>query len=190
MSRHAPIKLSPTAVDLAIARTSRRAASRREMRLLHRSTILADEKVVAAGTALFWLYARFGRRDRALVREADHALAGVAIAVVTPHLLKHLFARERPDRTVGRGRPRGISHAGTAWDSFPSGHAINLGVMAGPIGRIVSRRWRFLVWPGLAALAASRVLLLAHYASDVIAGLGLGVLIDKSLNRVMPPKKD
>jgi membrane-associated phospholipid phosphatase len=34
------------------------------------------------------------------------------------------------------------------------------------------------------ALAASRILLLAHYPSDVAAGLALGVALDKSMGRV------
>jgi membrane-associated phospholipid phosphatase len=45
----------------------------------------------------------------------------------------------------------------------------------------VPRRW----WPTLigtlGALAASRVVLLAHYPSDVVAGWGIGALINKAV---------
>jgi membrane-associated phospholipid phosphatase len=34
------------------------------------------------------------------------------------------------------------------------------------------------------ALAATRIMLLAHYVSDVVAGLALGVLLDKVVSRL------
>jgi undecaprenyl-diphosphatase len=102
-----------------------------------------------------------------------------------PHLLKHVFARERPDRTIGRGR-RAIPRSGKAWDSFPSGHAVHLGAIAGPLVRLAPARLRPAVWPALISLAASRVLLLAHYPSDVAAGLGIGVAIQRAVSRLLP----
>jgi undecaprenyl-diphosphatase len=111
----------------------------------------------------------------------------VLVASALPHLLKHLFDRERPDRAVMRGRPRrGIPRSGEAYDSFPSGHAINIGAIAGPLTRSVPAHLRRAVWPALALLAASRVLLLAHYPSDVAAGLGLGGLIERVAASVLP----
>ncbi len=44
--------------------------------------------------------------------------------------------------------------------------------------------FRPLAWCGATALAATRVLLLAHYPSDVLAGLGLGVLVNKAVDRL------
>ena len=40
------------------------------------------------------------------------------------------------------------------------------------------------VWPGAAALAGTRIVLLAHYLSDVLAGLALGVTIDGFVARL------
>ena len=45
------------------------------------------------------------------------------------------------------------------------------------------RRWRTALWSGRGALAATRVLLLAHYPSDVLAGWGIDALINKAVCR-------
>ena len=45
-------------------------------------------------------------------------------------------------------------------------------------------RYRPLLWPSPAALAATRILLLAHYVTDVAAGFLLGVLIDRATRRL------
>jgi PAP2 superfamily protein len=104
----------------------------------------------------------------------------VLVASALPHVLKHLFDRQRPDRSVMRGRRRrGIPRSGEPYDSFPSGHAINIGAIAGPLARLVPPHLRPAVWPVLTLLAASRVLLLAHYPSDVAAGLVLGTFIER-----------
>ena len=180
MSRRAPIKLSPSRADLAVARFCARRAFPTEERALRIATVLADEKTVVAGALLYWTYTRVHDVAPRTRREADHMVCSVMIGSVLPHLLKHLFARERPNRTVARGRSRrGIPQSGEAWDSFPSGHAINVAAIAGPLARSLPARVRPAVWPLLTILAASRVLLLAHYPSDVAAGLGLGTLVER-----------
>jgi undecaprenyl-diphosphatase len=185
MSRRAPIRLPPSRLDLAVARRCARGAFPKEERTLRMLTVLADEKIVVAGALAYWAGTRLVAADPRRKREASHMLCSVAIASALPHLLKHVFARERPDRAVVRGRPRrGIPRSGQAWDSFPSGHAINLGAIAQPLARSLPARHRLAVWPALAVLAASRVLLLAHYPSDVAAGLGLGVLVERIAGRL------
>jgi len=113
------------------------------------------------------------------------------VGSVLPHLLKHLFARERPNRTVARGRSRrGIPLSGEAWDSFPSGHAINVGAIAAPLARSLPESVRPAAWPVLTILAASRVLLLAHYPSDVAAGLAIGTLVERISARLLGCSQD
>jgi len=86
-----------------------------------------------------------------------------------------------------RGWPRrGIPRSSEPYDSFPSGHAINIGAIAGPMARSVPPHLRPAVWPVLSLLAASRVLLLAHYPSDVAAGLMLGALIERATAKLPP----
>ena len=78
------------------------------------ATWFADEKFVLAATALFWVAARTGMRDDAVLRRADHMLCCVVLASALPHLLKRLVRRRRPDRTVVHGNRRGIPRSGNA----------------------------------------------------------------------------
>jgi undecaprenyl-diphosphatase len=105
-------------------------------------------------------------------------------AYSSPDLFKLLVRRRRPDRTI-RGRRNGIPYSGDAWDSFPSGHAIHLGGMAPSAARLVPKSLRQLVWPTMFCLASTRTLILAHYPSDVAAGLGIGLATNKAVKAAL-----
>jgi len=113
--------------------------------------------------------------------KSDHFSGGGSL----PHLIKRFVDRERPDRVVVRGRRHGIPRSGQAWDAFPSGHALHLGAVAGSLTRLCPDRFRILVWPLISALAATRIMLLAHYVSDVVGGFVLGLAIDKIVGRLL-----
>src|SRR5207302_10100119 len=112
----------------------------------------ADEKVMLGAAAVFWLYVRLRKRDPKTVHEADRMLCSVAAAGALPHAFKRLVDRKRPDRAVVHGRRHGIPRSGNAWDSFPSGHALHLGAMAGTPRRIAPNWLRPLIWPTATAL--------------------------------------
>jgi hypothetical protein len=92
--------------------------------------------------------------------------------------------RRRPDRTI-RGPRNGIPYSGDAWDSFPSGHAIHLGAMAPSAARLAPKSLRQFVWPTMFCLASTRTLILAHYPSDVAAGLGIGLATNKAVRAAL-----
>jgi membrane-associated phospholipid phosphatase len=180
MSHRGIITLPPSHVDVVVSRACARIVTPRVERVLQVATWLADEKIVLGVTVLFWTYIRLSRRTD-LARPADQMLCCVALAGILPHLVKRLVDRKRPDRVVVHGRrpPR----SGNAWNSFPSGHALHLGAIVGSLTRLSPDRFRILVWPSITALVATRIMLLAHYVSDVVAGLVLGAAIDKLVGR-------
>jgi undecaprenyl-diphosphatase len=186
MTAPALVRLPPTALDVAVARAVARRATPRVERLLQVVTWLADEKIVLAGAGALWLHAHLVSRDRAARRRADRLLAAVALAGALPHVFKRLVDRKRPDRAVVHGLRHGIPRSGNRWDSFPSGHAVHLGAAAPMLRAMAPRRLRPLIWPAAAALAATRIALLAHYPSDVAVGLAVGALVDAAADRVLP----
>lgn len=186
MSYHAPVSLPPSRADLAIAKACARHVTPGFERTLQTLTWAADEKVILAATVAFWAATRTARCHEATRRRADHMLAGAAVASALPHLFKLIVRRRRPDRTVVHRNRHGIPRSGNPWDSFPSGHALHLGALARDLHALSPPALRPLLWSVLAGLAASRVLLLAHYPSDVIGGLALGAAIDRAVAAGIP----
>jgi undecaprenyl-diphosphatase len=182
MAWNAPIRLRPSAADVAISRACLHAASPALERPLRVVTWLADEKIMLGAVGVFWAATRLSP-SRPLRREADAMLCSVLIAGAVPDLFKYLVRRERPNRALVRRHDRRVPRLGNAWDSFPSGHAMHLSAIAVSAQRLVPQRWRTALWSGLSALAATRVMLLAHYPSDVLAGWGIGALVNKAVCR-------
>jgi undecaprenyl-diphosphatase len=189
MSLRAPISLPPSRADLAAAKACARHVTPGVERTLQTLTWAADEKVILAATVAFWAATRTAKCQEATRRRADHMLAGAVIPSALPHLIKRIVRRRRPDRTVVHRKRHGIPRSGNPWDSFPSGHAIHVGALARDLHALSAPALRPLLWPALAGLAASRLLLLAHYPSDVIGGLAIGAAIDGAVARLMPPPK-
>jgi membrane-associated phospholipid phosphatase len=179
------VTLPPSRPDLELSRAVARAATPRSEKATQLLTWLADEKIMLGAVALFWLDSRLRNRAPQLRCEADQMLLAVAAAGALPHVFKRMIDRKRPDRVVVHGRRRGIPRSGNAWDSFPSGHALHIGAIAGPLLRVVPRQARAPLGAGLLALAASRIWLLAHYASEVAAGLLLGAGLGKVVQKLV-----
>lgn len=103
---------------------------------------------------------------------AGHWLSAVAFAAVAQWGLKLLFATDRPMEI----------YSGAAHFAFPSGHAINAAVILGLLAIMLAqgsnaRRWMVYASAGtlISGIAFSRLYLGAHWLSDVLAGLGLGL---------------
>jgi membrane-associated phospholipid phosphatase len=94
-----------------------------------------------------------------------------------------VFDQERPDRRTVEGHWRGVPFSGNRLDAFPSGHAVHVGALASAASRLPERQ-RNLVWAVGAGLVLTRVVLLAHWVSDVAAGLAVGALTERLLRLV------
>jgi membrane-associated phospholipid phosphatase len=178
-----PLHLRPFENDLVVARACAQMATPTIERSLNWVSSLADERAMLVIAAAIWLASRYCKRgeDR---EEANTMLASLLVAGVMPDLFKLLVRRRRPDRTI-RGPRNGIPYSGDAWDSFPSGHAIHLGAMAPSAARLAPKSLRHFVWPTMFCLASTRTLILAHYPSDVAAGLGIGLATNKAVKAAL-----
>jgi undecaprenyl-diphosphatase len=138
-----------------------------------------------AGAGLLGVLAAVGHRagDIALRRAGIGGLAALAIGGLTVQVVKHVVCRARPRLVEGWGvgapaRPddravTGFFHwpclGARDLNSFPSGHATTAFTVAAALTAAAPNRRR--LWLVVASgIGASRVVLNAHFLSDVIGG--------------------
>jgi membrane-associated phospholipid phosphatase len=113
-------------------------------------------------------------------RQTEHLALSVVATAILPHLLKRLIDQERPDRSMVHGRRHGIPRSGKPYDAFPSGHAMHVGAVASAISWAYPK-WTPAVWGLGGIVTATRIVVLAHWMSDVLAGLAMGALVERCL---------
>ncbi|WP_426424077.1 phosphatase PAP2 family protein [Bradyrhizobium genosp. A] len=172
------VTVKPTRIDIAIANEIADHTNPELEETAEALTWGADEHVLLALAAAGWLYAR--RRPAEERLAANHILAVSLVTAILPHILKSAFNQVRPDRLTVRGHRRGIPLSGRARDAFPSGHAVHMGALASAAGLLPPARRR-LVRTITTALSLTRIALLAHWASDVVAGFTLGIVVERML---------
>jgi membrane-associated phospholipid phosphatase len=173
-----PVTIKPTSTDLAIARAVARYTDRRAEEVANISTWGVDEHVLIGLALAWWVWCRTSPPGQR--RASNHVLVTTLAASVLPHLLKKVFNQRRPDRLTIEGHLHGAPISGKPRDAFPSGHAIHVGALASAASRLPTAQ-RNTAWAVGAGFAATRVILLAHWASDVIAGLAIGVGLERLL---------
>lgn len=115
----------------------------------------------------------------ALVRREPKYAARFSLALgiesaITNGAVKSLFRRVRPQEHFEHEDPLPYGMRRPITSSFPSGHAATAFMCA----VVLSNRRTAPAWLSLAALvAASRVYVRMHHASDVLAGAALGVAL-------------
>ena len=145
-------------------------------RVFYDASELADFSLlwhmIGIARALLWR-----RRGPEAVRLA--VLLGVE-SILVNGIIKSLFRRSRP--VVEQARPRRLRQPRSS--SFPSGHASSAFTAAGLLSQR-SRAWP--AWYGLASVvAASRVHVKIHHASDVVGGAALGLVLGRVFRRIWP----
>ncbi len=102
------------------------------------------------------------------------SLTMVAESAIVNWGIKSLFRRVRPPREHD---PDGRSIRQPLTSSFPSGHASAAMTAAAVLGR--DSRWKPLYYGVGAVVAASRIHVRMHHASDVVAGAATGFVLGK-----------
>ena len=127
--------------------------------------------------------ADFDRASLFLAERAGFLIAVLAFSGIASQVIKHLFGRARPSLIDMVGPFHfDLMALKSTYASMPSGHAVSAFAMAVSLGWMAPRLRLPLL--GLALLIAiSRVVISAHYPSDVIAGAGLGVFSAVMLRR-------
>lgn len=114
-------------------------------------------------------------KRRAWLREAGlKGAVALAASGVVVQTVKHLAGRPRP-KLWDRGETAWGPSFQSGHDSFPSGHTISAFAFAAVLAGVYPKgRW---IWYLLAVLVGfTRLYLDAHYASDVLAAAGLGLI--------------
>jgi hypothetical protein len=176
-----PIRVPPSSTDVSIANAIAARTGPSTERTAQALTWGADEHILCALAAGWWLYCR--NKDAGHRRASDHVLLTTLAASALPHLLKTVFDQQRPDRTTVRGHWRGVPLSGKRLDSFPSGHAVHVGALASA-ATVLPKNQRNMVWGVGAALVLTRIVLLAHWVSDVTVGLAVGAATERLLRRL------
>ncbi len=129
-------------------------------------------------------YARDAARAAQFARHAGRALfvfLAVAVSGLLADLLKGVFGRARPKLLFQDG-VYGFTWDGRQADywSFPSGHATTIVALATALNFLWPRAWPAYLAAAL-LVSASRVIIGAHYLSDVIGGSALGLAVTWAL---------
>lgn len=125
------------------------------------------------------------RSMRSIAHKHLALFASVAISGIAANVIKVIAWRPRPPLFIERGITEWNLFGfqmDYIWNSFPSGHATT-GLAIAISGSHIYPRLRWLFWSVGLAIPLGRVLLNAHYLSDVIAGAMLGGVVAVALNR-------
>jgi membrane-associated phospholipid phosphatase len=105
-----------------------------------------------------------------------YVVSSFAFSGIVGDLLKMVIGRPRPAITFG---DQILALSSATSQALPSGHATKAFALALPVLFFVARRpgsqglWRLLVGILAVGVAVSRIVLGAHYVSDVVAGIGM-----------------
>jgi membrane-associated phospholipid phosphatase len=142
------------------------------------SKLLDWPPVIAFLGGAYFAVRRWGPKDYR--RWVGMALVGAALCGATGTLLRSIIGRARPSAAIEQGW-YGPYHAGRwtigrhDYAAFPSGHTSTVAGAAGVL-IIARRRWGALALALTILVAWSRIFLLAHRLSDVVAAAILGLV--------------
>jgi len=139
---------------------------------------------LAGSLALFFIF-RFLYRQRIYAHRALFLFVSVAASGIITNIIKMIIGRYRPEMFFEKGL-YGFEffQIDSTLVSFPSGHATTAFSLAYALS-LFSLRYRMLLFSFALAVAASRVIITAHYFSDVVVGAYIGIMSVLGLRKLM-----
>ena len=125
---------------------------------------------------LFYLFYRFVYKKNLYARQSLFVFLSLSFTGIFNTLMKWIAGRHRPVDLINPGY-YGFDYFGNIYEltSFPSGHTQTAFTLATALA-ILFPRWRIPLFVIAVAVGLSRVILVSHYLSDVIAGAGIGII--------------
>jgi undecaprenyl-diphosphatase len=128
------------------------------------------------GFAALFVFFKFFRRRLIAANRSLFLFAAVALSGLATDLIKPLVGRLRPkllfeDNLYGFDPFR----IGYEYNSFPSGHATTVFALAAALA-LFFPRWRMPLAGFATVVGLSRIIVGAHYLSDVMAGAYVGIM--------------
>jgi len=128
------------------------------------------------GFAALFVFFKFFRRRPIAANRALFLFAAVAVSGLTTDLIKPLVGRLRP-KLLFEANLYGFEplRIGYEYNSFPSGHATTVFALAAAL-TLFFPRWRLPLAGFAVVVGMSRIVVGAHYLSDVLAGAYVGIM--------------
>ena len=128
------------------------------------------------GFFVLFVFFKYYRRRQIAANRALFLFSAVALSGLITDLIKPLVGRLRPKLLFEAGlygfEPFRI---GYEYNSFPSGHATTVFALAAALS-LFFPRWRVPFFSFAVVIGLSRIIVGAHYASDVVAGAYVGAI--------------
>ena len=125
---------------------------------------------------VLFVFFKYSLRRPIAANRALFLFAAVALSGLTTDLIKPLVGRFRP-KLLFEADLYGFDpfRIGYEYNSFPSGHATTVFALAGAL-TFFFPRWRLPLFSFAAIVGLSRIIVGAHYLSDVVGGATVGVM--------------
>lgn len=133
--------------------------------------LLCDARVLLTVGAVWLLADHSARASR---RGALRFASTIGVTTAFHHAIKRIISQQRPDRSISTGLGK---KTGRPFDAMPSGHAMHAGAIASLMDHEFGGGGS--AWLAAGALAATRVLTLAHWPSGVLVGFLLGICAER-----------